>query len=131
MKTYRQWRQILEQELEELGGRPFLLPFRAMCRGLMQDSRTVDEAVRVFAITRLWPPLAELDRLEVCCRLACVLEWLSIPDSEDENEERDDRVFVEDLMIEYWRDAGQWNWVYDELILPVRRDPDAKRRKQS
>lgn len=120
MKTYRQWRRIVEAELEELGSRPFLLPFRAMCQGLMRDSPAVDEAVRVFAITHLWPPLTELDRLEVCCRLACLLEWLSIPDSEDENEERDDRVFVEDLLIEYWRDAGQRNWVYDELIRPVR-----------
>jgi len=117
MKTYGEHLAFVRGEIDRLGGPPLGLSFRSFLEAMARSTEEGDDACRVFAVTLHWPPLSEPLRMEVCCRLACAEEWLEYCDWQDVPEDETGSALLESLLIDYWRDVGQWNW-FEKTVLP-------------
>ena len=113
--------RFFEEQIENLGG-PFVMSLDVMKRVLTRcTSPEGDEACRIFAATRHWPPMNDETRLEVCLRLECARDWCvtcgeARVDPHDENEQD----FLKELLLDYCNDGGRTEWIYETLVRPDR-----------
>lgn len=117
--TYGDHLEFLEREIEQLGRAPFDLAFQSFLEEMGRDhSQEVEAAVRVYASTLHWPPLSERVRFAVCLRLSCAKWWCE--DLRDVEVEGTGSELIESLLIDYWRDVGRADWIYETFV----QDPD-------
>ena len=114
---YGQHVAFFDKEIDRLGSAPFDLSFRSFLAALAHDGmEEADAACRVFAATLDWPPVSDRVRLELCMRLACA-RWWCTEVAEHDSEEELGSAFLESVLIEYWRDVGRLDWLYENYCL--------------
>jgi hypothetical protein len=123
--TYGDHVPFLSREIETLGSRPFALPFATILRVLEhRGSAEVDAACRTFASTLHWPPLEDHQRLEACLRLACTKWWCELNRTVDVEDGDEGEAFLTSLMIDYYKDVGREDWLYEWVGLKsTKREP--------
>jgi len=57
-------------------------------------------------------------RFEVCLRLECARWYCTeFSDANEEDEEWSGSEFLQDLLVEYWHEAGHWDWLRENYFL--------------
>lgn len=114
--TYGDHIPAFQRELDLLSREPVTLRFPGLMALLRHEGTTeADAAVRAFVATRLWPPVSDSCRVELCLRLSCALWWLTEQRAEDP-EGQDVPKLADSLLREYWRDVGRVDWLYENLV---------------
>jgi hypothetical protein len=118
MKTYAEFVEVFQRKIDRLGEHPFALSYREVV-GLMAQpvaTQAGDEACRVFATELRWPPVGDHVRLELCMRLDSAREWCEICAEGEIDPEETGTIFLTELLIDYYRDAGKENWIVDRFL---------------
>lgn len=125
MQFFSDWIPILKLEIAKVGAPPFALSFVEMMQVLGSlGTSQVDDACRQFVSGQGWPPLSDAQRLEVCARLDCAIEWCEVcGEGLIEQHQNSKQSSLENILIDYWLEAGREKWlswalfgerVYDE-----------------
>ena len=114
--TYGDHLPLIDEELRRLG-QPQMKLDLAMILGALsrQGAREADDACRVFAATLAWPPVADSVRFELCLRLQCA-RWYVDTIRDESPEGQTGSELLESVLIEYWRDVGRVDWIYDRFV---------------
>lgn len=116
--TYADYVALFDREIDRLGGNPCLLGYREILQELSRRGLNpeVDDAIRVFAVTREWPAMTESERFAACLRLEQG-KWYCAPHGTDEVPSDETQIeFLESLLIDYWLDVGRGNWMYERFV---------------
>ena len=117
MRPYGDYLPFLDREIARIGKGPLLLSFPEALQVLAHPGTAeADAACRVFAATLDWPPMTEGVRLEVCLRLACLRWWCALPEIRRQNDEDEGPESLASVLIEYWRDVGRADWLFDAFV---------------
>jgi len=116
MNDYREILPFLKQELTRIEKPELRLSVESVIEVLAnQGSDLADAAVREYASTLLWPSVSDRVRFELCLRLRVAIWWIeSLSDSSTEDETLQE--FLVGTMIDYWRDEGRWQWVWNHFV---------------
>jgi hypothetical protein len=110
---------FFQQEIDTLSQKPLALDFQSVLEGLGLDGVTeTDDAIRTYARTLEWPPVADRVRFELCLRLSCARWYCAdmVRFDADTDDDRSGSEFLESLLITYWRDVGRTDWLFAALI---------------
>ncbi len=116
MNDYRDFLPFLKKELSSLEREPLALSADAILDALSSNgSEAADTAVRQYAATLIWPAMSDRVRFELCLRLRVAIWWIeSLSDTSSDGEELG--VFLTDTMIDYWRDVGRTDWIWNHFV---------------
>jgi len=119
MRTHRDHIQFFAREIQMLGSGPMNLSYMEALEALANDGLPETEAAcRVFSETLKWPAMTNRIRFEVCLRLECARWYCTeFSDADEEDEEWSGSEFLQDLLVEYWHEAGHWDWLRENYCL--------------
>lgn len=109
----RDWLEVLERE-------PVRVSFVEMMDGLFlrgAGSR-YDDLVRTFCATRQLPPFSDRERFEMILRLRCAFWYCSEGSDGRALVEESPQSFLESLLLVYWHDVGQKDWLDEGYVQP-------------
>lgn len=113
---YKNHLAFLDREIASLGT-GLHLDFESLQRVMGgPGTREADDACRVFAATLEWPLMSDAVRAEVCCRLACGRWWCADMGEVEIGPEEDGQWMLEQLLIDYWLDAGREEWIFHSFV---------------
>lgn len=118
MDDYRDFLPFLKRELAQLEGGDLRLSAEIILNVLSENgSDLADAAVRQYVATLIWPPVTDGVRFELCLRLRVAIWWIeTLHDTSSDGEPLP--VFLEEIMIGYWRDVGRTDWILNHFVNP-------------
>lgn len=117
--TYGDRLAFFDKEIAFLGRQTMALTLPQIIAAFdMRGSKEADAACKHFAEKLAWPEdMSGPVRLEACLRLHCARWWcLKMDENHSEAEDENLKVFLEELLIEYWHDVGRVDWIHDHFV---------------
>ena len=116
VNDYREILPFLKRELEQLEGEKLHLSVESIFDVLSNNGADLaDSAVREYASALIWPPVPDTVRFELCLRLRVAIWWIeTLSDTSTEDESL--QTFLTDNMIDYWRDVGRTDWIWNHFV---------------
>ena len=114
--TWSEYIPAFEAALRELSREPVRLRFQQLMPMLRHEGTAeADAALRAFAQGLPWPLLPDLVRVELCLRLSFGL-WHLRGLAAEPHEGASLSATIESVLIDYWRDTGRVDWLYEVLV---------------
>jgi hypothetical protein len=116
MNDYCEILPFLKRELEQLESKKLQLSVESLLEVLSHEgSDLADAAVREYTRTLIWPRVSDEVQFELCLRLRVAIWWIeSLNDTSTEDESL--KEFLIGTMIEYWRDVGRTDWIWNHFV---------------
>lgn len=117
MNDYKDFLPFLNRELEHLESKKLNLSLGSIFDVLSNNgSDSADAAIREYGATLMWPEIPDQVRFEICLRLRVAIWWIESLHGDTSSDGESLQLFITDTMIDYWRDVGRTDWIYNHFV---------------